>query len=101
MDMSDIVTDASPESIIILDKWYFWILITNNKTMKKKLFLFAMLVFSVMAFARTLQAVWTSTCGVKHYTTFSGDWTYSQMESYIASINEIECGVRPKINLNP
>ena len=57
-----------------------------------------MLVFSVMAFARTLQAVWTSTCGVKHYTTFSGDWTYSQMESYIASINEIECGVRPKIN---
>lgn len=54
-----------------------------------------------MAFARTLQAVWTSTCGVKHYTTFSGDWTYSQMESYIASINEIECVVRPKINLIP
>lgn len=56
---------------------------------------------SVMAFAKTLQAVWTSSCGVQHYTTFSGNWSYSAMESYIASINEIECGVRPIVTLNP
>jgi len=69
--------------------------------MKKKLLIGAMMAISVMAFARTLQAVWTSTCGVKHYTTFTGDWTYSEMSSYIASVNEVECGVRPNVVLNP
>lgn len=69
--------------------------------MKKKILFCAMMGISVMAFARTLQAVWTSTCGVKHYTTFNGDWTYNQMASYIASVNEVECGERPDVTINP
>ncbi|GAA5091867.1 hypothetical protein GCM10023210_20020 [Chryseobacterium ginsengisoli] len=69
--------------------------------MKKKLLFCAMMGVSVMAFAKTMQAVWTSTCGVQHYTTFTGNWSYTAMESYLASINEIECGVRPVINLHP
>lgn len=52
-----------------------------------------------MAFAK-VQAVWTSTCGVKHYTTFSDSATYSQMISSIQSINELECGTRPNVSLN-
>ncbi|WP_428070922.1 hypothetical protein [Chryseobacterium gambrini] len=69
--------------------------------MRKKILFSAMMGISVMAFAKTLQAVWTSTCGVKHYTTFTGNWSNSDMQSYIASINEIECGVRPNVVLNP
>lgn len=69
--------------------------------MKKKILFCALMGISIMAFAKTMQAVWTSTCGVKHYTTFTGDWAYSDMQSYIASINEIECGIRPHVTLNP
>ncbi|WP_165589248.1 hypothetical protein [Chryseobacterium aquaticum] len=52
-----------------------------------------------MAFAKTM-AVWTSTCGVKHYTTFPDGWTYNQMANAIATINEAECGVKPSVSLN-
>ena len=67
--------------------------------MKKKILFCAMMGISVMAFAR-VQAVWTSTCGVKHYTTFSDSATYSQIISTIQSINELECGIKPEVNLN-
>ncbi|WP_262696895.1 hypothetical protein [Chryseobacterium shandongense] len=43
-----------------------------------------MIGISVMAFARTLQATWTSTCGIKHVTTFTGEWTQSDMALWIA-----------------
>ncbi|MEC3874224.1 hypothetical protein [Chryseobacterium salviniae] len=67
--------------------------------MKKKILFCAMIGISVMAFAK-VQAVWTSTCGVKHYTTFSDNATYSQIISTIQSINELECGTRPSVSLN-
>ncbi|WP_294209506.1 hypothetical protein [uncultured Chryseobacterium sp.] len=67
--------------------------------MKKKILFSAMIGISVMAFAK-VQAVWTSTCGVKHYTTFTDAATYEQMASAIASINEIECGTRPNVTIN-
>jgi hypothetical protein len=69
--------------------------------MKKKILFCAMMGISVMAFARTMQAVWTSTCGVQHYTTFSGNWTYNDMIDYIQAVNLIECGVNPHVTLNP
>jgi len=67
--------------------------------MKTKILFCAMIGISIMAFAK-VQAVWTSTCGVKHYTTFSDSATYSQMISSIQSINELECGTRPNVSLN-
>jgi hypothetical protein len=68
--------------------------------MKKKILFCAMMGISVMAFAR-VQAVWTSTCGVKHYTSFPDSWTYSQMADWIASANHVECGVKPDVTINP
>jgi hypothetical protein len=69
--------------------------------MKKKILFCAMIGISVMAFAKTLQAVWTSTCGVKHYTTFTGSWTYNDMIDYIQAVNLVECGTTPNVTLNP
>lgn len=65
---------------------------------KKILFfaIFAMFTMTLMSFVRTLQATWTSTCGVKHITTFTGDWTESQMAYFIGQINASECGNYPK-----
>ncbi|MDQ0593773.1 hypothetical protein QFZ37_002142 [Chryseobacterium ginsenosidimutans] len=68
--------------------------------MKKKILFCAMMGISVMAFART-QAVWMSTCGVKHYTTFSDSATYQQMADAIAAINLLECGTNPHVTINP
>ncbi|NPA09706.1 MAG: hypothetical protein GXO46_12020 [Chlorobi bacterium] len=68
--------------------------------MKKKILFCAMFGISVMAFAR-VQAVWTSTCGVKHYTTFSDNATYSQMAQTIQAINFLECGTKPDVTINP
>jgi hypothetical protein len=68
--------------------------------MKKKILFCAMMGISIMAFAR-VQAVWTSTCGVKHYTTFSDTATYSQMADAIEALNYIECGVKPQVTINP
>lgn len=68
--------------------------------MKKKILFCAMMGISVMAFAR-VQAVWTSTCGVKHYTSFSDTTTYSQMADIIEAINYIECGTKPHVTINP
>lgn len=72
----------------------------NQIFMKKKLLLGAMLGVSVMAFAK-IQAVWTSTCGVTHYTTFADGTSHSLMVWYIQNINEDECGVKPNVNINP
>jgi hypothetical protein len=69
--------------------------------MKKKILFCAMMGISVMAFAKTLQAVWTSTCGVQHYTTFPSNWTYNQMADWIESANYVECGIRPNVTINP
>lgn len=55
---------------------------------------------SVMAFAK-VQAVWNSTCGVQHYTTFPDSWTYTQMSNAIAEINQAECGVVPNVTIHP
>ena len=66
----------------------------------KKLFLCAMMGVSIMAFAKDVQAVWTSTCGVKHFTTFSDNATYQQIANAIALINERECGVKPTVTLS-
>ncbi|GAA4153265.1 hypothetical protein GCM10022217_08800 [Chryseobacterium ginsenosidimutans] len=68
--------------------------------MKKKILFCAMMGISVMVFAR-VQAVWTSTCGVKHYTSFPENWTYNQMSDWIESANQVECGVRPDVTINP
>lgn len=59
-----------------------------------------MLGISVMALAQ-VRAVWTSTCGVKHYTTFPDNWTYNQMADWIESANYVECGVKPNVTINP
>jgi len=67
--------------------------------MKKKILFCAMIGISVMAFAKKL-ATWTSTCGVKHSTTFADHYTNAQIANAIASINEAECGVRPQVTLN-
>lgn len=66
----------------------------------KKLFFCSMLGVSVMAFAKTV-GTWTSTCGVKHITTFPDGWTYNQMAAAVAAINEAECGVKPNVSVNP
>lgn len=68
--------------------------------MKKKILFCAMMGISVMAFAR-VQAVWTSTCGVKHYTSFPDSWTYNQMANWIESINYNECGTEANVTINP
>lgn len=67
--------------------------------MKKKILFFTMLFMvsmSLMSFLRTQQATWTSTCGQKHITTFTGDWTEAQMALYIGEVNAGECGNYPK-----
>lgn len=69
--------------------------------MKKKILFSAMIGISVMAFAKAVQAVWTSTCGVKHYTTFPSNYTYNQMADWIASANQAECGVTPNVTIDP
>ncbi|EJL72977.1 hypothetical protein [Chryseobacterium populi] len=69
--------------------------------MKKKILFCAMMGISIMAFARTLQAVWTSTCGVKHYTTFPENYTYQQMQNWIAAANLVECGDEIDVIINP
>lgn len=68
--------------------------------MKKKILFCAMMGISVMAFAR-VQAVWNSTCGVKHYTSFPDTWTYNQMADWIAAANQVECGITPTVTINP
>mgnify|MGYP006869361201 CR=1 FL=1 len=68
--------------------------------MKKKILFCAMFGISVMAFAR-VQAVWNSTCGVKHYTSFPDSWTYSQMADWIAAANQVECGTTPDVTIHP
>ncbi|WP_312902072.1 hypothetical protein [Chryseobacterium taichungense] len=68
--------------------------------MKKKILFCAMMGISVMAFAR-VQAVWNSTCGVKHYTSFPDSWTYSQMADWIAAANQVECGTTPIVTIHP
>lgn len=42
---------------------------------------------------------WTSTCGITHYTSFTGDWSPVQMANWISYKNLSECGVRPNVNL--
>ncbi|WP_131701389.1 hypothetical protein [Chryseobacterium sp. FH2] len=69
--------------------------------MKKKILFCAMMGISVMAFAKNIQAVWTSTCGVTHYTTFPNNYTYNQMADWIAAANQAECGVTPNVTINP
>ena len=71
--------------------------------MKNKFLLFAMfLTFAVtilMSFqetVKTIRATWVSTCGVKHITTFTGNWTESEMAYYIGQVNASECGNYPK-----
>lgn len=59
-----------------------------------------MLGISVMALAQ-VQAVWTSTCGVKHYTTFPDNYTYQQMADWIAAANYLECGKGANVIINP
>lgn len=68
--------------------------------MKKKILFSAMLGISVMALAQ-VQAVCTSTCGVKHYTTFPDNYTYNDMAEWIAAANELECGTKVKVIINP
>ena len=65
---------------------------------KKILFfaIFAMFTMTLMSFVRTIQATWVSTCGVKHITTFTGDWSTADMALYIGEINAGECGNYPK-----
>ncbi|WP_449400101.1 hypothetical protein [Chryseobacterium wanjuense] len=75
--------------------------ILKTTLMKKKILFFAMMGISVMAFARTLQAVWTSTCGVTHYTTFPSGYTYSQMANWIEAANLVECGTEVHVTINP
>jgi len=91
-----------PDGKFILDEIFnlgkIYLLIFKNLKMKK-LFFCAMMGGSVMAFAKTM-AIWTSSCGVKHYTTFPDGWTYNQISNAIATINEAECGVKPSVSLN-
>ncbi|AZA72470.1 hypothetical protein [Chryseobacterium indoltheticum] len=72
--------------------------------MKKKFLLgamFSIMTLSIMSFAEKFMAVWTSTCGVKHYTTFTEGTSQSLMAWHIANINEKECnGVRPTVTFN-
>lgn len=68
--------------------------------MKKKILFCAMIGISVMAFAR-VQAVWSSTCGVKHFTSFPDSWTYNQMADWIAAANQVECGTTPTVTIHP
>ncbi|UFH30515.1 hypothetical protein LNP04_11055 [Chryseobacterium sp. C-71] len=72
--------------------------------MKKKFLLgamFSIMTLSLMSFAGKVMAVWTSTCGVKHYTTFAEGTSQSLMAYYIAEINANECGgVKPSVSFN-
>lgn len=66
--------------------------------MKKKLLLFfavGFLFITLASFAKSYLATWTSTCGVTHYTTFSGSWTTNEMAMWIAETNANECGNYP------
>jgi hypothetical protein len=68
----------------------------------KKLFFCAMMgvmTIPLMSFAGPRFA-WTSTCGVKHITTFPDNWTYTQISNSIAALNQAECGVKPSVSLN-
>ncbi|MDE5490310.1 hypothetical protein [Elizabethkingia meningoseptica] len=55
---------------------------------------------SVLVYARVQQAKWVSSCGYSHVTTFTGNWSISQIKQQIALINEVECGVRPIVSIN-
>ncbi|WP_153396766.1 hypothetical protein [Chryseobacterium vaccae] len=68
--------------------------------MTKRILFSVMLGISVMALA-AVKAVWTSTCGVKHYTTFPDSYTYNDMAEWIATANELECGTKVKVIINP
>lgn len=72
--------------------------------MKKKFLLgavFSIMTLSIMSFADRVMVVWTSTCGVKHYTTFTEGTSQSLMAYYIAEINAKECGgVKPSVSFN-
>ncbi len=64
--------------------------------LKKKLVLMALTCFSVFAYAEKI-VTWTSTCGVKHSTTYPDSWTETQIKNDIKNINETQCGVRPNV----
>lgn len=72
--------------------------------MKRKLLLgamFGVMTMSLMSFTDKIMAIWTSTCGVKHYTTFPAGTSQSLMAYYIAEINANECGgVKPTVSFN-
>lgn len=72
--------------------------------MKKKFLLgamFSIMTLSVMSFASRFMAIWTSTCGVKHYTTFPEGTSQSLMAWHIANINVAECGGnKPIVSFN-
>lgn len=50
---------------------------------------------SFIKFLRTLVYQWTSTCGVKHTTSFTGEWSSNDIATWIAFKNEDECGHFP------
>lgn len=71
--------------------------------MKKKFLLgavFSIMTLSIMSFADRVMAVWTSSCGVKHYTTFPAGTSQSLIAWNIATINQAECGVKPVVSFN-
>lgn len=78
--------------------------IIKTKFMKKKILfgaMFGIMTLMTMSFAKKLQAIWTSTCGIKHYTTFAEGTSQSLMAWYIAEINAAECGgVKPTVSFN-
>lgn len=68
----------------------------------KKLFFCAMMgvmTIPLMSFAGPRFA-WTSSCGVKHITTFPDSWNYNQISDWIAAANKAECGVKPNVSLS-
>ncbi|WP_312344073.1 hypothetical protein [Chryseobacterium binzhouense] len=65
----------------------------------KKLFFCALLGVSTMAFATKI-ATWTSTCGVRHSTSFADHYTTAQIAAAIEKMNYAECGTKVKAIIN-
>lgn len=66
--------------------------------MKTKILFFTMLFMasmSLMSFLKVVQATWVSTCGHTHVTTFTGEWTETEMAYYIGEFNADDCGNYP------
>ena len=53
-------------------------------------------VLSFLSASNNYVYTWTSTCGIKHETTFTGNWTAQEIAIWISDKNKSECGVRPK-----